>query len=64
MAMYQEGTYLVDTMTGDVGEVMRQSGGLLSLQRPGHRGLWTADPGSVRRATPEEILEATEAAVL
>ncbi len=53
--VYPEGTYVMDTMTGDLGEVMRQTGGLLSLQRPGRGGLWSADPGSVRPATADEI---------
>jgi hypothetical protein len=53
--LYPEGTWVVDTMTGDLGEVLRQTGGLLSLQRPGRRGLWSADPGSVRPATEREL---------
>ncbi|BBA98824.1 hypothetical protein RVR_5167 [Actinacidiphila reveromycinica] len=53
--VYPEGTWVVDTMTGDLGEVLRQTGGLLSLQRPGRRGLWSADPGSVRPASEHEV---------
>lgn len=53
--VYPEGTYVMDTMTGDVGEVMRTGGGLLSLQRPHRRGLWSADPESVRLATEDEV---------
>ncbi|WP_329366834.1 hypothetical protein OG896_18485 [Streptomyces sp. NBC_00669] len=53
--LYPEGTWVVDTMTGDLGEVLRQTGGLLSLQRPGRGGLWSADPGSVRPATERDL---------
>jgi hypothetical protein len=57
--LYPEGTWVVDAMTGDLGEVLRQTGGLLSLQRPGRGGLWSADPGSVRPATEREVREVT-----
>ncbi|SEG42201.1 hypothetical protein SAMN05216223_10589 [Actinacidiphila yanglinensis] len=53
--VYPEGTWVVDTMTGDLGEVLRQGGGLLALQRPGRGGSWSADPGTVRRATDSEL---------
>lgn len=56
---YQVGTWVVDTATGDLGEVMRQAGGLLSLQRPARGGLWSVDPGAVRLATAPEIRAGT-----
>lgn len=55
--VYPEGTWVVDTMTGDLGQVVRQTGVLLSLQRSGHGGLWSADPGTVRPATAREVHE-------
>lgn len=58
---YPEGTWVVDTRTGDLGEVMRRTPGLLSLSRLGNRGLWAAEPCSVRRARPSEVASAEAA---
>ncbi len=55
---YGEGTWVVDTRTGDVGQVMRSTAWSLSLQRPGNQGLWAAEPCSVRQARPAEVASA------
>ncbi|MEV5509088.1 hypothetical protein [Streptomyces orinoci] len=54
----QPGTYVVDTRTGRLGQVMAREGKFLQL-RPPRGGLeWDAEPHAVRPATPAERLTA------
>jgi hypothetical protein len=48
------GSYAVDTHTGRVGVVMGYEGPYVQLRPYGGGKEWDCDPGTLRRATPDE----------
>ncbi|MCM2419748.1 hypothetical protein [Streptomyces sp. RKAG293] len=54
MTTYREGAYVVDAMTAELAMVVRPSGALVVLQRPGTDRRWEADPDALRLATRDE----------
>lgn len=53
-----DGGYAVDVRSGRVGRIMGRVGTYVQLRPPGGGKEWDCPPGSVRAATPGELLRA------